>query len=509
MKYPIGMALMYLPGFAVAHFWAKIAGYPVDGFSYPYQFCIAIEAILVAFIGLWFMRKVLLRYFEERVVAIVLLALCLATNYLNFTTFSGSMAHNYLFMLYAFIIYLSDEWHRKPAYKTSLFLGLSCGLAALIRPSEVICVIIPALWLVSDVNSLNQRIKTLWLQFPKVFLFLFSAVLIGSIQLIYWKIYSGHFLYWSYGDDQKFNFLKLNIGHFFFSYRKGWFVYTPFMVLSLIGFIPLYRYKRENFWACFIFTLANLWIVTAWWCWWYGGSFSQRSVVHSYTVLAFPLSAFFVFAFKRLSTTVPVIAFLLFCIWLNLLMTYQTNAMGIMESDNMSEKYFWKIFGRLSMANDAKKFAETDDEVPGRKLGSLRTIYESPLEKSDRPDSIFNGQKVYVMNKEKHFTPEIKININGNDKGWYRFNADVYVDSWPDASRGRPYISAFIFQHDTELRKQSYLLERIVEVRKWQRICLDIETPSAEFDNLRIALGNNTSDRTTFIRNINVQFAPK
>ena len=35
MKYSCGMALMYLPGFAIGHFAAKIFGYPVDGLSYP------------------------------------------------------------------------------------------------------------------------------------------------------------------------------------------------------------------------------------------------------------------------------------------------------------------------------------------------------------------------------------------------------------------------------------------------------------------------------------------
>ena len=509
MKYPAGMAVMYLPGFTVAHFWAKHSGYPVDGFSHPYQFCIAMEAIFIAFIGLWFMRKILDRYFDDHITALLLIVLCLGTNYLNLTTFSGSMAHNYLFMLYAIILYLSDEWHRKPSYKTSALLGLSCGMAALIRPSEVICVILPAFWLVYNIPSLKERLKTIRTQFPKVFVFSLCAVLIGSIQLIYWKIYSGHFLYWSYGDDQRFNFLRLHIAQLFFSYRKGWFVYTPVMTLSLIGFVSLYRYKREVFWSCFIFTLANLWIVTAWWCWWYGGSFSQRSVVHSYAVLAFPLGALFVFSFKRLLSAIPTAAFLLFCIWLNLLMTYQTNGPGcFMESDNMGKKYFWKIFGHTSINWDDRKFIETHDEVPENKVVNLHTIDKS-LEMRGQADSILDGRNVYVMNKDKHFTPELRIAVKGNEKGWYRFNAEVYVDSWPDPSLGRPFIGAYIFDGDSVARKQSYRLERIVEPRRWQKICIDIETPPGPFDNARFSLGNSNGDRTILITNMSVEFAAK
>ncbi|HUM48342.1 MAG TPA: hypothetical protein PLD84_15530, partial [Chitinophagales bacterium] len=97
MKYSLGMSLMYLPFFGIAHLWAQLGGFPADGFSYPYQVMISFGSILVAWIGLWFARKNLLRFFDDRITALVLLVLVLATNYFNYVSFGGPMTHNYLF----------------------------------------------------------------------------------------------------------------------------------------------------------------------------------------------------------------------------------------------------------------------------------------------------------------------------------------------------------------------------------------------------------------------------
>jgi hypothetical protein len=107
MKYPIGLALIYMPFFFIGHIWALLSGYPADGFSFPYQFCIAFGSISIAIAGLAIMRKVLLRYFSDIVVCMTLIALVLGTNYFNYATTDGAMPHNYVFTVFALIIYLS------------------------------------------------------------------------------------------------------------------------------------------------------------------------------------------------------------------------------------------------------------------------------------------------------------------------------------------------------------------------------------------------------------------
>src|SRR5436190_6936010 len=109
------------------------------------------------------------------------------------------------------------------------------------------------------------------------------------------------------------------------------------MILSIVGFIPLFRYKRELFLTTLIFSFLCLYITFSWKCWWYGGSFSMRAVVQYYSVLLFPLSAFIEWSRKIAFAKISSLLFLVFCVWLNLVMTYQANGGGIMESDNMSK----------------------------------------------------------------------------------------------------------------------------------------------------------------------------
>ncbi|MDB5283078.1 MAG: hypothetical protein JWO06_2153 [Bacteroidota bacterium] len=498
MKYACGVAIIYSPAFAVGHLWAKYGGYPVDGFSRPYAFCLTLEALLITFIGIWFMRKVLLRYFSDQIVALALISLCLATNYLNFVTFSNLLTHNYLFTIYAIILYLTDKWHKEPSYKISAVLGFFCGLAALTRPTEIICIIIPLLWLVTDVSSLKEKIKLIGANFSKIGILILCATLVGSVQLIYWKIYSGSFLYWSYSQDESLNFLKLNIWNCFFSIRKGWFIYTPFMLLSVLGFIPLYIYRKPLFWATFIFTLLNLWIFTAWSTWTYGGSFSQRQVVQSYAVLFFPICALFKWAFQYRVSKLLLMLFLAFCIWLNLVMTWQANAPGgFMESDNMTPKYFWTIFGHLNLDNSKRRFVEVEDEVPASKEKLLNPVYKS------------DTGRIEVLNTEHQFLSEANLKITNPHHGWYRASMEVYLTGWQYNGSKNPYVYIGLYSNNKIIRNQSYLIQRVMNAVKWQKILIDIETPeTGAFDKLKAGLDSNHSDKDILVKNVEIEFVP-
>lgn len=82
MKYPMGQALQFLPWFLTAHWLAEPLGFPADGFSAPYQAAIAWGSLLIAFLGLWYLRRVLLNYFSEGITATVLVSIVFGSNYL-------------------------------------------------------------------------------------------------------------------------------------------------------------------------------------------------------------------------------------------------------------------------------------------------------------------------------------------------------------------------------------------------------------------------------------------
>ena len=81
LKYPSGMAVLWSPFFFIAHGIAGPLGYPADGLSAPYSWCIVLGCMLYAFIGLWYLRKVLLHFFSDGIAAVLLILVTMGTNY--------------------------------------------------------------------------------------------------------------------------------------------------------------------------------------------------------------------------------------------------------------------------------------------------------------------------------------------------------------------------------------------------------------------------------------------
>ncbi|MBN4065905.1 hypothetical protein JYT51_01070, partial [Candidatus Amoebophilus asiaticus] len=77
LKVTMGMSFLYLPFFLAAHFSALLFDYIPDGFSKPYKFSIIFGSIFYCMIGLIFLRKVLSKYFSEKITATTLICLAL------------------------------------------------------------------------------------------------------------------------------------------------------------------------------------------------------------------------------------------------------------------------------------------------------------------------------------------------------------------------------------------------------------------------------------------------
>src|SRR5690606_26881475 len=139
-------------------------------------------------------------------------------------------------------------------------------------------------------KDLKERIR--WIgQQSKYFITaaLFTALIV-SIQIAYWKIITGSWAVYSY-QNEKFSFLKPHLKECFVGYRSGWLVYSPIMILSILGFVALYKKQKNLFWPVFIFCFLFTYICFSWDIWWYGGSLGQRAMIQSYPMLAFPMAA--------------------------------------------------------------------------------------------------------------------------------------------------------------------------------------------------------------------------
>lgn len=158
----MGMALFYLPFFFAGSAFASLSGFPADGFSLPYQYFLVIGGIIYTIIGLIFLRKILLRFFSERLSSLIMIIIVFGTNYINHLTIDNLATVNVLFMLTSIILWNTIKWHENFKRKHLITIGVSFTLMALIKPSEIFVLLIPLLWNVTSVEKLKQKFSLLW-----------------------------------------------------------------------------------------------------------------------------------------------------------------------------------------------------------------------------------------------------------------------------------------------------------------------------------------------------------
>jgi len=335
-KYYGGAAIMQVPFFACAHLYAKISPYPADGFSKPYQVAVIFSAIFYAILGFILLRIFLLNYYSDQIVAIVLMVIALATNLAQYISIDSGQTHAYLFFIYCLILYLTYKWYKQSSIWTALFLGASCGLAITTRPTEVICILIPLLW-ISNFDAVATPRKQFWLKHKN---HIFAAVTGGFLmllpQIIYWKMSAGTFIYdvgskWSFASP----FFRV-----LFGWEKGWFVYTPITIFFIIGLFYIKQFPFKK--AIWVFTFLNIWVIISWYDWRYGGSYSTRALSQSYPVFSLGLAAF-LSSLNQSKYKLMIAVLFTYLICVNIFQLYQYNT-GILHYDHMNKKYYKQIY---------------------------------------------------------------------------------------------------------------------------------------------------------------------
>jgi len=521
MKYSAGMAVLYAPGFFVGHLVALNSDFPADGFSLPYQWALIGNGLLVFLIGLLFLRKVLLRFFPDKIVAIILLLIYFGTNYFSYSTFNAEMPHTYLFTAYAAVLWFTIRWHETHKAKDMAFLAITIGLSTLARPTELIAILIPIFWNVDSFPNFKKKLSDTWQTYkPQLFLFATIMLAIGSVQVIYWKIYSGSFIYYSYiNPGEGFEFLWPYTLRFLFSFRKGWLIYTPLMVFALWGLYLLYRKNKEVFVPIVIFFIVNLYIVSSWSCWWYAQSFGARAMVQSYAIMSIPLG----YAIQRITglTIIKRIilgAIIAFMVALNLFQYWQMQR-NILSSDRMTFDYYLKAFGKTKVQPEDKslllidRFNMREEVIPLDSNLRSRVIKHIDFESitgdfsKHLSDSLSrSGKFALKMDSSLNFSPTFKTAFNeltDNYYAWIRVSVWVY----PVHNLNSTPVSLVIsFQHKGKSYKYRGLdfTKEVVKNKlipnQWNKISMDYLTPEVRSanDNLVTYIWNRGENEIYF-----------
>jgi len=410
-----GMSLLYSPFFLLAHGYSLLDNsFEADGYSLPYSMALTFSAAFYLLLGLFFLRKLLKRYFKEWIVTFVILAVAVGTNLAYYATYEAPMTHCYNFALITVFTWLVIKWYESPSRKKAIAVGVLFGLIALVRPSNVLVFFILLFW---DVKSWSDFAARLWFyikRFDFVLIMIFFFFLVWMPQFFYWKEVTGQWIFYSYSTkDASFFWTNPQIYNILFSYKKGWFVYTPIMFIAFLGIFLLRKKLKEAFLPILIFTLLNIYVQSSWWSWWFGGGFGLRAFIDSYGIMAIPLAVVLDAASQKkfLKYATPLVLVML--IWYNTFQLRQYTKGAIHFWWNNKEAY-WENFLRLYPSNEYWDMVRVPDYYLARK-----GIYEAVMPVEKRRRDLWRGYRDNYINtliQDSQVVDSLKLYTTGVEK---------------------------------------------------------------------------------------------
>ncbi len=331
VKYPVGTAVLMAPFFLAAHLFALLlTPQAADGYSMIYQYAIAFAALFYCVAGLILLYRILQLYYHRMTAVIVCSCIYFGTMLPVYAAENASYSHAYAFAAVTFFLWLVLTGKDLAGRGYSFLLGICLGLIFLIRNTDVIIVLVYLLFGFGR-EGYRDRLKQI---FNPLRLLINAAGFAAavSLQLAYWKIQTGSFLTNSYSGETFQFALKPKIMEVLFSDAKGLFIFCPVLIFFLIGLFYMrkdhqrkegdrtagetgntdragvLRDPGEIRLACILVFAVTVYLYAAWWCWWLGAVYGQRTFCDILGIFAIGMGAFFeaVFFGERVKSDIRV-----------------------------------------------------------------------------------------------------------------------------------------------------------------------------------------------------------
>jgi hypothetical protein len=202
------------------------------------------------------------------------------------------MSHAYSFFLFSVGLFLTPKVIATDKYRWWILFGLTIGLIVLIRPTNLLFILVPLLYGCYSLKDIVNRTAHFIQKFRQVFVSLLLAITVFIPQLVYWHHISGSWIYYSYGNEHFIFWQSPKIIEVLFSVQNGWLLYSPIMITAIAGLYFSAKQRHPLFLPTIIILPMATYIFASWWAWWFGAAFGHRSYIEFTSMLLFPMLYF-------------------------------------------------------------------------------------------------------------------------------------------------------------------------------------------------------------------------
>jgi len=331
---------------------------------------------------------------------------------------------------------------------------------------------------------------------------LFFALLLFAIPLIIqlWSTYTqmGKIQLSSYSDEGFTNWKDPYMWQILFGFRKGVFVYNPVLILVIPGLVIMFTKSKRLLLGFLLFGLIVTYVLSSWWCWWYGGSLGFRPMIDFYGVLAIPIA--FLIHYLSGFWRVIVLFFIVFSTYVYQTYEFQFKK-NIVHYDYMNYPMWKKVFlnedPRLSFMFFSKIDTLSKESKPITSLLSFSTNGK-PL----KENRIYGGNTSLIYPNTLDFGKKMKV-ADPNSSVGLRVSMDIFLN----APGENVNFVANYFKNDSVVGKSDVIVSsRPYKIKRWEYIEVDA-TPNyhwKDIDSVQCAfiLGG----KTTRFKNLKIQF---
>jgi hypothetical protein len=349
---PIGPAIAWAPLYLMVTGVLTLLGMAglnvvVDGYGRLFQAAAGFSGIAAATAGAWLAYRASATMFGVRPAIWSTLAIWLGASPLYYSMISPTYSHATSMLANGAVIAYWLATRRRTDLGRFGVLGALIGCATLVRWQEATLLALPiidVLWPGSDESP--DGLRRAGSAVARAAVAGLATLVVFTPQMMVWRtLYGEPFVIPQGGQFMRWHDAAL--GAVLFSDWHGLFTWTPVVLLSVIGIIPLWRRDRHVATAVIVL-LAIAWYTNAAVAdWWAGEAFGSRRFVSCVPLFILGLSALF----AGVRSSVPVVTTVLVAVFLNglLLLQYQLFLKGWREIAPYPNGVYGLVFARFAV----------------------------------------------------------------------------------------------------------------------------------------------------------------